>query len=391
MANILVGWELGFGLGQVVPLRDIARRLAALGHQPQLVFNNVVDPAALFAPGEFRMLQAPSWLPRRSRLGGDVNAATYADVLALAGFNSVASIATIVQAWDELLDLTAPDLVVGNASPALWLAARGQIPTIALGNGFAMPPSELAYLPPLQPDAHPTVRQADLVGAINQIQTNRGRPTLPNLPALFDADAKYILTLPTLDPYADHRPSPADGPLSPYGGPLPMPPSDSVFAHFDADQPGLGVIMEGLALAGLTTNAFIRGAPPSAVERYAQDNISIVEDVPDFGAAIRDCSVVVHDGGLHTASVALSLGRPQVILPRGLERRLTAQRVHDLGTGIKIEGRISAPHFATILAGAANSGRMARRAFEVATDLSRAEPRDVLSEIVETCEELVAV
>jgi UDP:flavonoid glycosyltransferase YjiC (YdhE family) len=390
LAKVLLGWELGSGLGHVIPPRDIARRLAADGHEPEMVFENVVDSAALFEPGEFPLLQAPSWHGRPHGIAGDMSAATYADVLAVEGFRSAEAIATIVEGWDRLLDLIQPDLVISNAGPALTLAARGRVPAIVIGNGFAMPPSELDFLPPLQPGARPAVRQADLVAAINQVQTSRGRPMLPALPALFDGEERYILTLATLDPYADHRQAPADGPLTPYAGPAPLPPSDSVFAYIDADQPNLRMIMEGLGSIGLPTRVCVRGAPASAVEDLATGTVTVLAEVPDLAAAIRGASVVVHDGGLFTASTALSVGRPQMILPRGLERHLTALRIQELGTGVTVMGLFSAPQFATLLTSAANSGRMSRRALEVAGDLARAERRDLLSEIAESCEILLA-
>ena len=216
-----MGWEMGGGLGHVVPLLAVARELRARGHRPVLALRDVVEPAFLLRQDGFAVVQAPAWQPPRARRGPAT--ATLADIFVVMGFGDRDRIHAIVAAWDGLIGLVRPKLVVAEFSPGLCLAARGRVPVVAIGSGFCLPPPEMETFPPLQPKVKSLVRQEDLLASVNRVQRERGAPPLPGLPALFDAEAQFVRALPLLDPYAAHRARPADGPLEPLPDAAPPP------------------------------------------------------------------------------------------------------------------------------------------------------------------------
>ena len=82
MAGVLLGWELGNGIGYARRLADIADRLAAAGHEPVLALR---DPTAL-AETPHRVMKAPEVVGRlRPGTRGFIPAG-FADLMACNGF-----------------------------------------------------------------------------------------------------------------------------------------------------------------------------------------------------------------------------------------------------------------------------------------------------------------
>ncbi|MCU0934698.1 MAG: hypothetical protein MUF66_01200, partial [Gammaproteobacteria bacterium] len=138
--RILLGWELGAGLGHVRRLVDVARRLRDRGWTPYLALADLhalPEDVADVAEGVF---QAPGL-----RIGGVGGRAipirSFADVLAVSGYAAELTLAAGVRAWESLLDLIRPRLVLADFSPILHLAAFGRVPVVAVGDGFCVPPA----------------------------------------------------------------------------------------------------------------------------------------------------------------------------------------------------------------------------------------------------------
>ncbi len=388
MADILMGWELGGGLGHVKPLLAVARHLRDHGHRPVFALSNVVEPAFLLREEGFSFLLAPRWRPPR-HWRRQPRTAGFADILATMGFNDRDSIHAVVTAWDALIGRLRPKLAVADFAPGLCLAARGRIPLVAIGTGFCLPPSEMETFPPLQEKVKPVVRQEDLLAAVNAVQKVRGAPSLPRLPALFEAEGQFVYTFPILDPYAAFRARPADGPFESLPGPAPPPAEPHVFVYYGMELPEVKPLMEGLARAGLPATVYLRGAPPAMLRRLERPGIRMLDSPAPFEEVLPRCSVVVHYGGLGTVAACLSVGRPQVCLARRLERRLSASVLTKHRVGYVKLGEFTAGDFASVLRKAAKNATLAKNAAALAADLARAPRRDVLGAIVERCLALV--
>ncbi len=384
-----MGWEMGTGLGHVVPLLAVARRLREHGHRPVLALRDVVEPAFLFREDGFPVLQAPTWQPPPRRGGPMPATATLADILFAMGFGDRDRIHAIVAAWDGLIDLVRPELVVAEFSPGLCLAARGRVPVVAIGNGFCLPPSGMEAFPSLQPNVKPLVRQQDLLASVNAVQGDRDAPSLPRLPALFDAEAQFVYALSLLDPYAAHRDRPADGPFEPLPDAAPPPAQPHVYVYYGMELPGVMPLIDGLGQAGLPATIYLRGAPPELLRRLQSPSIRLLDSPPRYGDILPRCSVAVHYGGLGTAAACLAAGRPQLSLPRQLERRLTARALDKLGVGLTIPGRFTADDFASALLKTVNHPTLAANAAALAAGLERPGHGQVVDRIVERCLALI--
>src|ERR1017187_3875085 len=159
MACVLMGWELGGGLGHVGHLLPIAEGLAALGHRPVFAVKDIQGSLPMLRGRGFPILQAPVW-HGNSRQGGQAfRAASLADILAVRGFANADELEAQVEAWQQLLDLTGANLVVSDYSPTLNLAAYRRVPVVLVGNNLAIPPVELPWFPILDANAAPALPQ----------------------------------------------------------------------------------------------------------------------------------------------------------------------------------------------------------------------------------------
>src|SRR5438067_12593438 len=87
--TVLLGWELGRGLGHVQRLLPLAQGLATHGYRPVLAGKHLVEPWPALRDTSFPILQAPLWQPRPWRGSRPFQAASYADILAIHGYAAV--------------------------------------------------------------------------------------------------------------------------------------------------------------------------------------------------------------------------------------------------------------------------------------------------------------
>ncbi len=384
-----MGWELGSGLGHIMPLLAIARRLRERGHRSILALRDVGGPASLLRDEGFTVVQAPLWRARRDQNGRLRATATFADILASMGFADGDHVGANLAAWDGLFDITAPDLVISDHSPGLCLAARGRVPMLTLGNGFTLPPPELEEFPDLQPGVRPLLPQPVFLARLNAVLETRGVAPLPRLPAIYESEERYVHCLTLFDPYGARREPPADGPLDPLPAAQPAPPKRRVFVYFGAEMRGVGPLVEGLVASGLAADVYLRGATAAHRRALDQPAIRLFDAPPRLGERLAECSLAVHYGGPGTAGACLAVGRPQVVVPSELERLLYAKVLHTVGVAQVLMGKPTAEEVATALQDVAADEAMTAKAEKIARRLDRGGPNSGLESIVDRCLSLI--
>ncbi|HYM31126.1 MAG TPA: nucleotide disphospho-sugar-binding domain-containing protein [Candidatus Cybelea sp.] len=333
MKTILLGWELGAGLGHVGPLLRIARELKRLGHRPVFVLRDVVGPQAVLAGEGFTLLQAPVWPKPMSVEGRPFRLASYGDLMAQAGYLDTEGLAALVAAWDNLIDLVRPDLIVADHSPTLCLAAYGVIPVALVGNGYTLPPVHMAVFPPFYPDHPPLVAEGRVLETIHAVQRRRGRRSPATLPALLDTQVRAIACWPELDPYRRTRSEPLVGPLDPMPELLSLPDEPRIFAYLGEEYPALSLLVECLAEIDADIEAYLRGDVSALRHFLAARGIRVHERPPPLPEVLQRASAVVCHGGTGVVHAAMAAGRPQLIASLHVETALTVEAVSRLGIG----------------------------------------------------------
>jgi len=382
--TVLLINQLGAGFGHVSALLPIGAALAGRGHSIVCSMADMLHASLSLRRVGFPVVQAPVWPGRRSD-----EPSSYADLLVLNGFESVPALMLMVQAWQDLFDIIAPDLIVADHSPTAALAAYGSIPTVLVGNGFAMPPHDLPGFPILQPGRDALAPEARLLEAVCEVQDRRGRPAPPSLPGLFAAEFRAVLTLPELDPYDSQRNEQVLGPMGQLPPYRPSPPSRSVYAYLATDHPEIEEIAAGLALADADISCHVRGDNGRIAEFLAARGVAVLEEPADLANTLPSCAAVVSHGSLGMAHAALAAGRPQLTLPHDLEKRSAAAALDGLGVSSTIIDNVDASTVAAQIDRLISDSEYGHRASVCAQSILARPSADALGTVVDACEDLL--
>ena len=330
MKTVLFAWELGAGSGHVVKIRQLASHLAGQGFRVVAAVKSLAAVSILEGVVD-EIHRMPNW--RRAGAGEVPSSATLHDILVGAGLADEAFLGDLIAAWQRLYHAIDPALVISEAAPAAALAARGRIPLVMTGNGFALPPHEMQAFPPLHKFSVPVFREDDTLGAVNNVARRFGLRTLDRLPGLFAGDAHLLHTLPLLDPYAGHRVAPH------YGLPIDYVPCA---ANCGAQQVlvylSQGVEIRDDVLAALRPVADrVRIHAPMLSEDnrtdLARGGAQVEPKQIDLSPALSAARLVVHLGGSGLASEAVLAGVPQYLLVMHVEQHLTGMAIERAGAG----------------------------------------------------------
>lgn len=189
MGRILMTWELGGGLGHLIPLRDIAQKLMEQGHQVALAARELTHVPMVFGDMPVTLFQAP--FQQGICPGGVYPAATFAHILFNTGFGNPLSIQAHCHAWQSIFKAWNPDFVLFDHSPMAMLAARDcPFRRATIGSGFWLP-TRTSGIPDGRTwqDSDPVKLANDEIQTLNSVNTD-GQWQIGNS-----------------DPLADERPS----------------------------------------------------------------------------------------------------------------------------------------------------------------------------------------
>lgn len=361
MARILLGWELGGGAGHHVKLRGIAAELVARGHEPVLAMQqtDALDPA-------LPCWQAPLWPGQVLARARPVTRlpVTMGDILATLGLENGDAVRALVAAWDHVIRAIAPDLVLAEFAPGLLLAARGRVPTLALGTGFTLPPADLAAFPSLTGASAPATPEAPMLDTLNRALAANGRAPLAALPALFAADEELQSVFVELDPYRGHRrvapgvPSCTAIDPDAVGGLR-----DEIFVYLNGTRGPQAPFWTGLATCGRPVRLYCTGLVAEDVAKLEQAGIAVERKPVPFAKIAQRSRFVVSHGGLGFTASSLAAGLPHVIAPCDLEKELLARDVMAIGLGRRADLDVrDAEAFAATLRGLYDDEALGRRA-----------------------------
>ncbi|MSP88766.1 MAG: hypothetical protein EXQ92_08150 [Alphaproteobacteria bacterium] len=390
MARILLAWELGDGLGHVMRLLPLARRLKADGHDCVFAVRTVPTSYGVIVRDGFPVLQAPMLVPHASEDVRTKPIGSYGDIIATIGFDDVDRLLPMVEAWQGLIDTVRPKIVVGDYAPTLALATHGWFPLVLLGDGFTLPPPSLPKFPDFR-STGPRVPEAQLLAVVHETQRRRNRPLPPTLPAILTARETFIITLPELDFYRSQRPKPAVGPLTALPPPATDPPIDDYFCYLSLGYQHTAKVLDGLIASGRTGSCYIRDADKGQIQRLRERGLIIHDQPPPMAEIGAKVGVIVHHGGLGTTETAMALGRPQILVPRHGEQYMNAHNLGRLGIAAQMKGRgeFAPDHVVQALNGVLTAPAYAARAADCARGIGRRGPQRALDIIASACTRLI--
>jgi UDP:flavonoid glycosyltransferase YjiC (YdhE family) len=339
MARILFTWELGGGMGHVVPYLETINAIHKTGHRLYFAMRDLSFAEQVFHGLPVTYFQAPC------RIGPVTHPVktshTYAHILHNIGFSDSTMLAGLVNGWRALFELLQPDLIVFNHSPTALLAARTfPAKRLLTGTGFTIPPKRypfpnMRYWSPID-ETQLRHDEDGTLAAVNHVLKKLGSPPLSHLADLFDVDCDSIDSYAELDHYPNREGRRYRGACFSEAGHAPAWPEGSgkkIFVYIKSSiaNPSL---FAALKESGQRAIIFGDSIPEPLQRRFASDALRFVDQPQNIRLVAAHADVAVLNGGHNTTAAMLLAGKPVLILPLTIEQYLTARNVERLGAGV---------------------------------------------------------
>lgn len=370
MKTVLLAWELGGGIGHIMTLRRLARRLRLLDLRMVAAVKNL-ELAHLLSSEGVEIIRAPAWpsAAMSARQIAATSSASMGDILATAGLGDADGLRHLLGVWDDVFLRFKPDLVVSHLAPAAALVARGRVPLILVGDGYTLPPDGTEQFPSL----HAMTATGDeglTLEVLNGVLRSRGEAQLNHLPQIFSGDARVVLTFPLLDPYFAQRTEPLLGPLLDHVPVAAVSKKRSVFVYLSPGYPLHPDIPAAVLAHAPNLRIHAPGLPEHLVGDLMRAGAIVHRDFSAAAEALMSAALVVHFGGSGLAAEALLAGVPQLVLSMQIEQWLNGSALQSAGLGRVIKAYDPETRIAfevdrlladtAIVKAAANAGRVHR-------------------------------
>jgi hypothetical protein len=339
--KVLLAWELGGGRGHIRILGWAADSLRQRGYEPVFAIRerDAIDTIRASVKNA-ACLQAPIWPAFRDYSIADTpgSRASFADIIGDLGLRMPDAVATMVRAWRALVESVRPAAVIADFAPACLLACRGRVPSIAVGDGFTLPPSTMETFTQFE-NGPPKYDERDLVGSVNEGLQNTCGVTIERLPEIFAADRHCTGSFVELDPYAPHRRIATVAPWAPDWDRTVATQRTEVFAYIGVQPPLMATLAEAFRYVvadGIAVRLHIPSMDPVTDAAFSGSGAIIEKEPVPFDAIHRRTRLAVSFGSFGFVSCGLAAGIPQIVLPLGMAMGCTAKAVQGLGAGCSV-------------------------------------------------------
>ena len=337
MARILIGWELGHGMGHVMPLRMIARHFLDAGHELAFVVRDLVVAEKLLADLPVTCYPAPLLHTQSWELG---RTDCFSQLLANVGLADQGKLAAGLSGWLTLMDKLAPDAALLEFAPTAMLACHiRNIPFAIQGNGFYCPPSHtdgFGIMNQKLPEPERLGHDERVRQCINAVLAEQGATPLETLADLYRLPSLTLLaTFAELDHFPDRGEADYYGVWVPREGEPPVWPETKgpkVFAYL-VGRPDIEPLLKMLSQSGLPTLIFLSGLPDAARKRYSTASCAFVDRLLDLRQLASEADLGVFHGNHSSTAIFLQAGTPTLQIPLYMEQMLFARRVRACRAG----------------------------------------------------------
>lgn len=371
MRRALLAWEGGDGRGHITSLRTIAD---AIGDRFRFdaALCITTHAAALTGLCDVVIPAPPLKTASPGLRPAGTPPATWGEFLGDVGFGDRDQIAARIAWWQRVMRGQDISLLIADFSPFALLAARGLgIPSVSSGVGYFVPPASMTRFPVLVENPPVLLHdEAAMVTAVNDVAGDFGVPPLTTLPAIYSGATDIVLSPPILDPYRELRTEPHIPPAADFASAA-FTAGDEVYGYFSTTEMQQEGIVEGLICTGLPTRLFVPGVDATTAARLEAAGI-VLERAPVPVDLIAQRSRVIVNAGQHgILCLALSCGRPQIVLPQHIEHLHNGRVAQRAGVArVLTRKEWQASLVSQAIRDAYGDGPMLRRAVTVAADMA---------------------
>ena len=360
---VLVVWEHGGNLGHLARLIPVMRALCERG---RAVVFSVAQPQAvapLLSGTGVTIVQAPQVL---LSLSFSTAATCPADIWLRCGFASPPHAMACVRLWLGLFERLQPTSVLVDASPvALYAAKFAGLPTVALGNGFELPPAltGLSYAPwqdGVVDGAADVVRHSErvlesaLVGlasclASEASPSSRGEAGLGqarSVGAILSFSRQALCIWPELDHFDRVEGGAGGASAADFVGPIwsdlpgaralawPDKPGAKVLCYLALTDSHYDFMWHALQRQGANVLVVSPAGLDWVCESARSRGVTVYQQPAALAGLLPDCDAVIGHGGMGLTGRALHAGKPLMLLPTQLEQSLLAYKLVQRGLAI---------------------------------------------------------
>ena len=383
--RVLLAWEYGGHLGHVTRLSAVAGQLASQGAELAWAVPAPWHDRIRIDNPQATCLVAPQVVAMRPTNGLAVH--SFADVLAGFGFADAPTLHVAVAKWLDLFARLRTTRIVLDYAPVAQLAAFvAGLPAAWITNGFDAPPPEcplfgITMRGPML-DRRNNQRLAEIDGSISTVANMLGRRGGARLRDTFNHPTRWYDCIPETDPYGPR----SDGIcLGPIGSPHDLVPAtwpvgpahtQKVLVYLRSrDQ--LALTLGALPPTMARVICVWPGAESGALESLRRDGVHLYGDPIDLNSLLAQCDAVVNYGSTGFVCRALLAGKPQLMWPTDVEKRVVSTRVARLGAGTLVGANATPGDLRDGVVALLESEGLARAAARVAS--GRRVPSDVLA------------
>jgi UDP:flavonoid glycosyltransferase YjiC (YdhE family) len=267
------------------------------------------------------------------------------------------------------------------------------VPTVAIGDGFTLPPATLDRFTILHAESTaPKFAEAETLSVVNGVLVSLDRRKLRALPELFAADRSCASSFSELDPYRKDRQEPLAAPSVPdWDRSVPMS-RNELFGYFSMNTATRSTILLALSQVvrtGLRVRVYIP-QPDVKTTNWLATNGVLVESTPSpFDQIQRRARLLISIGSSGFVSCALASGIPQLVVPSGIAKEATGAAVERLGVGRSISLNPASPIepvlLAQVIAEAYANAQFTDKAKSLAPDFARRlkpSPAEVVADLM---------
>ena len=399
MSTILVTYELGAGLGHLNRLVAVAQRLQGDHNWVFALPDRALgEPIVRRAFGDkARVLEGVRWPVPNDPNIRKIPTHTFADVIAIIGFNDGGRLSAKTAQWHTILQEVVPNLIIADFAPTLRLAIGGKLPFVVVGNGYTVPPRG-QLLPPIRQgetrvSALSRANEGRLLAAVNVVRAQLRGEAIDFFSDLFSGEHTFVCTLPEFDPYRRFRCGPTLWPFNipdvPLGPPAVQRGGPPIFVYLPANHPALAAVISALNDLKVPSGIYVSGMTAQVLAKRCRQTVRIHGKPADLAHVLPNTSLLIHHGGLGTAYAGLLAGVPQLVLPFNLEHSITAAGLEHFGVAKSRTARAAAvaTDMRDLISSLLQDGQLQEAAIKAARNLSVRRVADPISEVVQACQQ----
>lgn len=341
MSRILLCWEMGLNHGHVQTLFRLASQFEARGHSVVYSMKEPMNARPILGP-EASIHQTPLPTEHYCR---DEPLHNYTNILRHHGYIHQGVIKDLLTQWFSMFDDVQPDLVVGDHSPTALLAARCRsIPTVAVGNGFTVPPLRspmplARWWLPSPPRVELRRAEREVLGNINAVLQSFNVKPLERVADILNTDVRGLMTVQALDEYPER----ADNERyfgfqsHPGGGAWPGWPNDDsprVLGYLRGAYDSLKPILLALNHSPVSALVYVPDVQMDGPVLKVSERVTLSSQSLDVQQGAEECDAAVSYAGTGFVADILAQGKPLLLAPRFTQQAMLAQRVIAAGAGV---------------------------------------------------------